>query len=90
MICHSLREPVRLMMHLNEGYTRVLLERSEGVGLANFGIFWDTPTQVIPPRLRALSSRFIVVTEAVWPEPCDTARELLDAISYQVEELEDT
>jgi hypothetical protein len=83
MIRRPLREPVRLILHLNEGYTRVLLERSEGV-------FWDIPTEVIPPHLRALGSRFIVVTDALWPEPSDTAREVRDAISFRVEALEET
>jgi hypothetical protein len=33
-----LQEPVRVSMHLNEGYTRGILERMRGKGLANGGI----------------------------------------------------
>ncbi len=74
-------------MHLNEGYTQVLLERTEGLGIANGGITWDLPTEIIPPHLRGLGSRFVVITEALWPESNDTAREILGAKSYRVEEL---
>jgi hypothetical protein len=77
-------------MHLNEGFTRVLVERTEGRGMANGGATWDIPTQIIPPHLRRIGSRFIVLTEALWPEPGDAADELRDAISYRVEELEET
>jgi hypothetical protein len=56
----KLREPVRLLMHLNEGFTQVLLERTEGIGMADGGIRWDIPTELIPPDLRAIGSRFVV------------------------------
>jgi len=75
-------------MHLNEGYTRVVVERTEGLGLADGGVTWDMPTRMIPPHLRCLGSRFIVSTEALRPEPGDTAEQLRDAISYMVEEVE--
>lgn len=88
MIRHSLRERVRVVMHLNEGYTRVVVERTEGLGLADGGAIWDIPTRIIPPHLCCLGSRFIVTTEALRPEPGDTADQLRDAISYLVEEGE--
>lgn len=87
---HPLREPVRLIMHLNEGYTQVLLERTEGLGMANGGIVWDIPTEAIPIHLRGLGSRFVVVTEAIRPEARDTASELRNAIFFRVETLEAT
>lgn len=90
MIRRPLHEVVRLIMHLNEGYTRVLLERTEGLGMANGGVTWDIPTEVIPLSLRLLGSRFVVVTETLWPEPSDTASELRDAISFRVEALVET
>jgi hypothetical protein len=77
-------------MHLNEGYTRVFLERTEGLGMANGSITWDIPTEIIPPHLRLLGSRFVVITEALWPDPGDSARERRDAIFYRVEELEES
>ena len=55
------REPARVLMHLNEGYTKVSLERTEGVGLADGGITWDIPTAAIPAHLRAIGSRFVIV-----------------------------
>lgn len=89
MIRKPLRERVRVMMHLNEGYTRVLVERTEGLGLADGGVAWDIPTGIIPPHLRPLGSRFVVETQALWPELGDTASELRDAIFYRVEEREE-
>ncbi|HEX9918908.1 MAG TPA: hypothetical protein VGA87_07065 [Pyrinomonadaceae bacterium] len=50
---------VRVMFHLN-GYTKVSVEFSEGVGMADGGITWDIPTEVIPAGLRKVGSRFIV------------------------------
>lgn len=46
------REPVRVTMHLNGGYTRVVLERTLGLGLADGGIEWDIPTDKIPLHLK--------------------------------------
>ena len=55
------REPVRVLFHLGGGYTKVLLERTVGVGLADGGVMWDIPTEAIPPRLRGIDSRFLYV-----------------------------
>ena len=54
-----MRESGRVLFHLN-GYTKVMLERTEGVGMANFGIVWDIETELIPFHLRKIGSRFIV------------------------------
>ena len=54
-----IREPARVLFHLN-GYTKVLLERTDGVGLADGGIVWDISTEIIPAHLRKIGSRFIV------------------------------
>jgi hypothetical protein len=56
-----LSEPVRVLFHLN-GYTKVLVERTEGVGMADGGIVWELPTERIPRHLRRIGSRFIVKT----------------------------
>jgi hypothetical protein len=53
------RETVCVMFHLN-GYTKVLVERTKGVGLADGGIVWEIPTEIIPFHLRPIGSRFIV------------------------------
>ena len=52
-------EPARVLFHLN-GYTKVILERTEGVGMADGGIVWDISTKKIPQHLRPIGSRFIV------------------------------
>ena len=59
---YTLREKVRVMMHLPEGYTKVLVERTLGVGMANGGVYWDIPTSAIPPHLRQMGSRFLLET----------------------------
>ena len=53
------RESVRVLFHLN-GYTKVMVERTEGVGLADGGIVWDISTEIIPYHLRQIGSRFIL------------------------------
>jgi hypothetical protein len=54
-----IREEARVLFHLN-GYTKVMLERTEGIGLADGGIVWDISTEIIPAHLRRIGSRFIV------------------------------
>jgi hypothetical protein len=78
---HHLQLSVRVTMHLNEGYTRVLVECTEGKGLADGGIAWDIPTASIAYHLRHLGSRFLVVTDSVWVEEQDTIEELREACS---------
>lgn len=56
-------EPVKVLFHLNEGFTKVILERTIGVGLADGGIAWDIPTEKIPYELRKIGSRFILIAE---------------------------
>ena len=58
---HDSRYTVRLEMHLPAGYSRVKLELGGGVGLAGGEIYWDIPTESIPPHLRKLGSRFVVI-----------------------------
>jgi hypothetical protein len=70
MTQQPIREPVRVMFHLN-GYTKVLVERTEGLGLADGGIVWDISTQIIPFQLRKIGSRFIVKMPS---EPCDQSQ----------------
>lgn len=69
------REPVRVMMHFN-GYTRVSVIRTEGLGLANGGAEWDIPTQCIPHHLRSIGSRFLIVTPRFTPEEHDSAEDI--------------
>jgi hypothetical protein len=48
----SFREPARVVMHLNGGFTKVALERTLGSGMADGGVYWDIPTGRIPLHLR--------------------------------------
>ena len=63
----SIREPVRVLFHLN-GYTKVMVERAEGLGMADGGIVWELPTEGIPHHLRKIGSRFIVRAVPFNPE----------------------
>ena len=54
-----IREPALVLFHLN-GYTKVLLERTAGVGTADGGIVWEISTETIPPHLRKIGCRFLV------------------------------
>jgi hypothetical protein len=60
----ALRETVRLVMHMSEGYSRVILESTEGMGMAYGGVCWEIPTERIPQHLRAIGSRFVVTAES--------------------------
>ena len=53
-------EPVRVLFHLNGGYTKIIFERTIGVGLADGGISWDISTDRIPFNLRNIGSRFLI------------------------------
>jgi hypothetical protein len=54
-----LREPVRVLFHLN-GYTKVSLQCGAGRGLGDGVVWWDIPTHLIPAHLRKIGSRFLV------------------------------
>ena len=80
-------------MHLPEGHTKVLIERTFGVGMAGGGIYWDIPTTVIPPHLRQMGSRFLLeTTELSGKEEAEnmSAEEIRSAIrQYVVTEITD-
>jgi hypothetical protein len=61
----SLSNKVRVIMHLPAGYTKVLVEWTFGLGMADGGIDWDIPTEVIPLHLRAMGSRFLLLTTSL-------------------------
>ena len=74
------REPVRVEFHLSGGYTREVFERVPGA--------WrDIATASIPPHLRLLGSRFVLVYYGITPEEHDTTAEIRAAIIDRVEEL---
>jgi hypothetical protein len=55
-----IEEPAIVLFHLNNDYTKILLERTKGIGMANGGIDWDIPTKIIPIHLRKIGSRFLI------------------------------
>ncbi|MCL1472707.1 hypothetical protein [Argonema antarcticum] len=81
------REPVRVLMHLNGGNTKVILERIEGQGLADGGVDWDIPTQKIPFHLRKIGSRFLLIKKSVSAE--DTIENIREmCLQIEIEEIE--
>ncbi|MGB3760473.1 MAG: hypothetical protein WBA07_29540 [Rivularia sp. (in: cyanobacteria)] len=54
------RETVRVIFHLNDGYTRVIWQRSENTVWAGKGWIFDIPTNVIPFDLRIIGSCFVL------------------------------
>jgi hypothetical protein len=88
MMLRPFREPVRVLFHLGEGYTRVWLERTEGAGMADGGVWWDIPTDAIPAHLRPLGSRFLLAGQFVTPEEQDSWDDVRVALrAFRVEEL---
>lgn len=74
-----LREPVRVIMHINGGFTRVSSIRTESQdGGVNHHI--DIPTQKIPQHLRRVGSRFLVVLPGIIPEEQDSASDMRAAL----------
>jgi len=69
------------MFHLN-GYTKVLVERTEGLGLADGGIIWEISTQIIPLQLRKIGSRFIVKMPS---ETCDQSQIEIEYLDSKAE-----
>ncbi|MHC5856039.1 hypothetical protein [Nostoc sp.] len=63
------RETVKVIFHLDRGYTRVAWERSENTAWAGTGWTFDIPTHVIPYDLRAIGSRFLL--SIIKPNPND-------------------
>jgi hypothetical protein len=87
-IGNKFREPVRVVMHLNSGLTKVAVERAVSSGMAKSEIYWDIPTDLIPLHLRAVGKRFVVVTSSGLPEPGDPADALRAAMQHiTIEEI---
>lgn len=88
----TLCEKVKLTMHLPGGYSKVLVERTIPLNMGPGGICWDIPTETIPPHLRNIGSRFIVVaTQSALPKDRSQVKpeEIRNATSITVEEIRD-
>jgi hypothetical protein len=86
------REKVRVIAHSPEGYTKVVLESTLGVGMADGGIYWDIPTKVIPPHLRQLGSRFLLLATGLSGKleaEKMTPEEMRASTKYSVQEIRD-
>ncbi len=59
------REVVRVIFHLNQGYTRVIWQRSENTAWAGSGWTFDIPTHVIPCDLRIIGLLFCCIYKKV-------------------------
>ena len=82
------RTQVRVVMHLSAGYTRVMVEETEGVGLADGGVEWDIPTDIIPFNLRSIGTRFLLIRSALTSVEGLNAEHVRRALSEMyVEEL---
>jgi len=83
------REPARVVMHLNEGFTQIVLERCVNNGMAGDYALMEVPTERIPVHLRAISSRFLLIWTALHPETQDSETVIRVAMDQQfrVEEL---
>ena len=72
------REPARLLFHLN-GYSKVLLERTANVGLADGGIVWEISTEIIPSHLRKIGSRFLIEYDPLNQDEINNLADIRDA-----------
>ena len=63
-------------MHLDGGCTRVSVIRSEGLGIANGGAYWDISTDAIPPHLRAIGAHFLLIMPRSTPEDHDSPEDI--------------
>jgi predicted sulfurtransferase len=54
------RETVRVIFHLDGGYTKVVWEMSENTAWGGTGWIFDIPTHVIPHDLRIIGSCFLL------------------------------
>jgi hypothetical protein len=71
-------------MHLNGGYTRVSVVRTQGLGIADGGAIWDIQTELIPPHLRAIGAQFLAVVPRFTPEDHDSP----DDIRRMIQQVE--
>lgn len=54
------KEIVRVIFHLNDGYTQLIWQRSENTAWAGTGWMFNIPTHVIPFDLRIIGSCFLL------------------------------
>ena len=76
MTVHLPPEPVRVLFHLDGGYTKVFLERSKDWGMVDFWIDWDIPTNSIPPDLRKIGSRFLLYESSLYSDEDDSLEDI--------------
>jgi hypothetical protein len=76
------REPARILLHLDAGYTLIELTR--------LGWRWEIPTRIIPYALRPLCSKLLIVAPRFTVEASDSADDIRWMIaSLQILELPD-
>ncbi len=72
------RQPARVAMHLNGGFTKVVLEGVTGES----GIARDIPTRTVPLHLRAIGTRILLVGHFQIPETDDSAEDIRCALQH--------
>jgi cytochrome oxidase assembly protein ShyY1 len=78
-----IRAHVKVDMHLDGGYTRVILFQ-----VGDGGTGWDIPTAQIPVHLRRIGSEFILILRGFIPEATDSLDTLREMCrSVQIEEI---
>ena len=83
----AFRERARVLFHLN-GYTKVVLERTEGLGLTDGAVSCDIPTRRIPFHLRQIGSVFVIQTSTLSDEELNDPDALHDVKNrFTIEEV---
>ena len=84
------RETVRVIFHLNQGYTRVIWQRSENTAWAGLGWTFDIPTNVIPCNLRIIGSYFVLSIKKIDIDALEDIEYIRTALveSFYIERLQ--
>jgi hypothetical protein len=84
----AFREPAQIIMHLPEQWTKILLLRTYGLGMADGGVYWNIPTEKIPPHFRSIGSRLVISGQFNQPHPPqERGRESESFVGLRFEEL---
>jgi hypothetical protein len=86
MQIRQIREVVRVLMPSNGGCTCVLLERATAAMRREYT--WEIPTGRIPPHLRRIGSRFVVILDDPWDTEQDSVEQLRAACQIYVDEID--
>jgi hypothetical protein len=63
----KLTEKVRIT-ELDAAFAKVLLLRTEGMGMPGGGLYWSIPSEVLPAQHRKIGASFTLISETLVPE----------------------